>query len=47
MPPNASGKLHSTTIATSIFSPWFATNAQIASGVNCIFGSPMKEILFI
>jgi hypothetical protein len=47
MPPHASGKLHKTTIATSIFSPWFATNDQITSGVNCIFGSPMKEILLI
>ena len=29
----------------SIFSPWFATNPKIASGVNFIFGSPIKEIL--
>ena len=45
MPPQASGKLHSTTITTSIFSPWFATKPKIASGVNFIFGSPIKEIL--
>jgi hypothetical protein len=46
-PPHASGKLHKTTIVTSIFSPWFATNDQIASAVNFIFGSPIKEILLI